>query len=423
MRVLWVTQAKISISQNHVASGGWTVGALKGLVAREDIEMHYAFLHSKQEDYCEDGVHFWSVAPLNELNYPQSTENDIYNLLRKINPDVIHCWGTETPITIAAIRAAKKAEKIDRVVINIQGMLVYCSEVLTKIGIPWSFRYGFRPIELLTGDSLNQLLKSFRKRVPYELEAIGEVSHIVGRTPIDKTFALQLAPQATYHFCNETLREMFYDKVYWSVDKMQRHSIFMSEVQYPIKSLEKMLEALAILAKKYDDVQLYIAGQDMFCESKLGKQPWDSIPSWLKRNGYQSYLYRLANKMNLVDRIHFIGRQDAAGMKAQYLKANVYVCSSIVENESNSLSEAMITGSPCVAAYVGGVTGRISDGVDGFFYPWNEPWQMADRIMQIFDNDNLAESLSKSAVDKMAKIVDRQTNLERMLEIYKEVAN
>lgn len=423
MRILWVLDGKVSIDDKLAASGGWIVGALRGLVSREDVEMHYAYVSSETTDFVESGIHFWGVSPLNGLKYPKKTEEDIYRLLKNVNPEVIHCWGTESPITLATVRAAKRADIIDRVVVNIQGILVYWENVFSKTGVPGLKTPGLRPIEVYTHNSTRSFLQTFRKRLPYELEAIKSVKHIVGRTPVDKTFASQLASQATYHFCNETLREPFYHGEQWSLEKMQRHSIFMSEVHYPVKSVEKMFEALAILAEKYDDVQLYVAGQDMFCERQLGKQPWDSIPAWLKRDGYQSYLYKLAKRLNVIDRIHFVGKQNAEGMKKQYLRANAYVSASIIENESNSLSEAMLMGTPSVASYVGGVVCRIDDGVDGFFYPWNEPWQLADRLMQIFDDDEMAMKMSVRAIEKMTGIVDRQTNLNRMLEIYKEIAD
>lgn len=422
MRILWITQAKVSISAKHVSSGGWTVGALKGLVSCDDIEMHYAFLCDNNESYCEDNVRFWGISQLNGYKYPKDTQKDIESLINKIKPDVIHCWGTETPVTIAAVRAAENTGFIDKVVINIQGMLVLWENVFARTGVPGLKLPGIRPIELYAGNCTYSFLQSFRKRIPFELEAISKVKHLVGRTPVDKTFARQFAPQASYHFCNETLREPFYGGEKWSASNMQRHSIFMSETQYPVKSLEKMFEALAILAKKYDDVELFVAGQDMFCERKLGKQPWDLLPSWLKRDGYQSYLYKLAIELGIKNRVNFIGKQDADGMKEHYLSANAYVSASIIENESNSLSEAMILGIPCVASYVGGVICRINDGEDGFFYPWNEPWQLADRLMQIFDDDELAMNFSDRSSKKMSCIVDRQTNLDRMLEIYKEIA-
>ena len=55
------------------------------------------------------------------------------------------------------------------------------------------------------------------------------------------------------------------------------------------------------------------------------------------------------------DKIEFLGRLSAEGMKQAYLDANVFVMPSTIENSPNSLGEAMLLGVPCVAADVGGV--------------------------------------------------------------------
>lgn len=55
-------------------------------------------------------------------------------------------------------------------------------------------------------------------------------------------------------------------------------------------------------------------------------------------------------------------------MVQQYLSANVFVLASAV-NSPNSLNEAMITGTPCIASYVGGIGNRMRMGEDGFLYP------------------------------------------------------
>lgn len=421
MRALWVTQAKISLKDNNESSGGWTIGALRGLVSCDDMEIHYAFLSESSTDYEEGKVHFWGIHLLDGLKYPKKTEDDIYELLLKIKPDVIHCWGTETPVTIAAVRAAERCNMLERVVVNVQGMLLFLEKVFEQTSIPGLRLPIVRPIELFTKNSVFLNLYSYKKIAIFEMEVLKKVKHFIGRTPVDRAFVQQYAPTAEYHFCNETLRERFYEEYGWRVDSMRRHSIFMSDGHYPIKSLEKMFDAMAILANKYDDVELYIAGQDMFCERKLGKKLWDAVPAWIKRDGYQQFLYKKAIKLGIKNKVHFVGRQDSDGMKKYYLQANVYVNSSIIENESNSLSEAKILGVPCVASYVGGVVSRIKDGEDGFYYPWNEPWQLADRIMQIFDDDELAKKFSENSQKAMASIVDGYINLERMINIYNKI--
>lgn len=60
---------------------------------------------------------------------------------------------------------------------------------------------------------------------------------------------------------------------------------------------------------------------------------------------------------------------DEKQMVQQYLNANVFVLASAVENSPNSLNEAMITGTPCIVSYVGGIGNRMRMGEDGFLYP------------------------------------------------------
>ena len=64
------------------------------------------------------------------------------------------------------------------------------------------------------------------------------------------------------------------------------------------------------------------------------------------------------------------------------LKSNVIVVPSIVENESNSLTEAHILGVPTVAAFSGGMTNRIIHKKTGFLYPFNDYTMLANYIME-----------------------------------------
>jgi glycosyltransferase involved in cell wall biosynthesis len=108
-------------------------------------------------------------------------------------------------------------------------------------------------------------------------------------------------------------------------------------------------------------------------------------------------------------------------MCKRFLKTHVFVSPSTIENESNSLSEAKILGTPCVASYVGGVTDRLEHGIDGFFYPANEPYMLAYYICQIFKDDDLALILSQNAREHAIKTHDKIINSERLIQIYKEI--
>ena len=57
----------------------------------------------------------------------------------------------------------------------------------------------------------------------------------------------------------------------------------------------------------------------------------------------------------LEDKVSFLGPLNAEQMKAEYLRSNVFLCPSSIENSPNSLGEAQMLGVPCVASYVGGI--------------------------------------------------------------------
>ena len=93
----------------------------------------------------------------------------------------------------------------------------------------------------------------------------------------------------------------------------------------------------------------------------------------------------------------------------------------MIENESNSLSEAKIMGVPSVASYVGGVTDRIEHGKDGFFYQHDAPYMLTHYVCEIFACDELAVQLSEKAREHALKTHDRETNTKQLIAIYESI--
>ena len=106
---------------------------------------------------------------------------------------------------------------------------------------------------------------------------------------------------------------------------------------------------------------------------------------------------------------------------AQYLSANVFVSSSVIENSSNSISEAMILGTPIVASYVGGTPSIVTHGQDGLLYQCDAYYMMAIYISKIFDDDVLAMRLSKNEIETATKRHDCEKNADRLIKIYQSM--
>ena len=168
----------------------------------------------------------------------------------------------------------------------------------------------------------------------------------------------------TYHFNNETLRDEFYEGE-WNYSDCEKHSIFCSQGHYPIKGIHLVIEALNRIVKDYPDAHLYIGGKDYL-----------SLPFY-KQSSYGKYLVSLIKQYGLEKNVSFTGFLNAEQMKNRYLKSNVFVSASSIENSPNSLGEAMLLGVPCISSQVGGVHNMMTHAIEGYTYPADEIYMLA----------------------------------------------
>ena len=88
---------------------------------------------------------------------------------------------------------------------------------------------------------------------------------------------------------------------------------------------------------------------------------------------------------------------------------------------SSSLKEAMIVGVPDVASAVGGVPEYVRHGENGFLYKFEEYGAAAKWVEKIFEDDDLAQKLSKAAREEMIKLHENSNVFEQMLQIYESI--
>jgi phenylacetate-CoA ligase len=95
--------------------------------------------------------------------------------------------------------------------------------------------------------------------------------------------------------------------------------------------------------------------------------------------------------------VEFAGRVSFEALKAAYTAADVFVSSSSVDNQPNTLLEASAQGLPIVATAVGGVPEMVHDGVDALLAPPDDPTALAAAIVRVLREPGLAEGLSAAA--------------------------
>ena len=343
--------------------------------------------------------------------YPKELEEVFRQELSAGRPQVIHIWGTEYGHTLAMVKSCRDLGLLEHTVISIQGLCGIYARHYAE-GLPEGLLYRFSPRDLLRLDNISFQRKRYIRRGSMEAQALALSRHVIGRTPWDRACARLLAPSASYHFCNETLRQDFYSDT-WTYEGCVPHSIFLSSAAIPIKGFHYLLEALPQILEQYPDTTVLVPGPDLFRTTGKAR---------LLEQTYHRYLRKYAERRGLTEKVRFLGHLSPREMKENYLRSHVFALPSTIENSPNSLGEAMLLGVPCVAADVGGVTTMLRHGLEGEVYPSAAPYMLAFYVENIFARGEAAEAMGAAARAHAGVTHDPEKNLADLLEIYKSLA-
>lgn len=413
MKVLWVSNIIFPEVCNELhmtppVVGGWMyASALALLENNPHLDLAVASLYSGKE---------LKIVTNYKIQYyliPQIKGNQCYNkeweqyfkqIEEHFTPDIIHIHGSEYPHSLACAKACNTKN----IVISIQGMVSICAQYYLggisarEIQKTKTFRDIIRKDSLLTQQNKMYL------RGEYEKQLLHIVNHVIGRTSWDRSNVWAISPNLTYHFCNEILRPTFYHKK-WEYHTCQKHTIFLSQAHYPLKGLQQVIKALPIILQHYPDTQIYVAGNNFISTSLL------------RKNGFANYIQRLIKAYHVENTIHFLGILSEEEMAEQYTKAHVFICPSAIENSPNSVGEAQLIGTPCIASYTGGIMDMITDNETGFLYRYEEIALLAQRVCELFENSKLCEKLMKNEREIAMLRHNKEINAQNLNNIYQSI--
>ena len=407
MNILWLCNACPSfvneeINEKKCNTMGWldTIGA--ELSKTELLSIVYPGFGKKR--FINGNLSAYSFSRKFDDKYKiKKLVQEFELIISEIKPDIIHIHGTEFAHSYSMTLAAENLGVKDRVVISIQGLVSVIAQHFFA-GLSSYVIHSITIKDFLKRSNVFLQKKSFDKRGRYEQLALKNCNHIIGRTDWDRACTYIINSTAEYHFCNETLRRSFYGPK-WRYSDCEKHSIFVSQSLYPIKGFHTLLSVLPIIKEEFPDVKVYVTGTDPF------KIPFYRI------GAYQKYLKKLILKNNLQNNVFFLGELNERQMLERYLKSNVFLLCSSIENSPNSLGEAMLLGMPIVSTDVGGVV-TMAGETDVDFYPFNEPYIMAYKIISAFKSKKINSS---SEICRAEKTHNINENYNTILKIYNEI--
>jgi glycosyltransferase involved in cell wall biosynthesis len=418
MKILWIVNKPIGGLHVHLfnkrATGGlWMEAMMDRIVNDSEMDLAVVNVDNVTAVRCLDieGIRYYTVpGKCNEGYDYKSPKAKAYwtSIINKEKPDLLVLWGTEMPLGVPALEIAEGVPSV----IFVQGLLESIGKYYIA-GLTADELSQARTIrDVLTHTTIPQKQKNYLERSRLEAYMVAKAQHVIIENKWAEAYYRKISPNLQIHWCPLSL-SLAFSREKWSLAQSRPHSIMCPAANYPIKGLHMLLKALVIVKKTYSDVQLSIPGTPL-------KQQL-SLKDSLKQPGYEKLIRHMITSLGLSDNVHYTGRLTAQEMARLMAESRVFVMSSAIENHSSTLKEAMTVGVPCVSSYVGGVPEYAKHEVNCMLYRFEDYEVMAQEIIQLFESDQLCETLSENARQGM---MDYQRNYDPYLitkDIYKTI--
>ncbi len=414
IKVLWIVNMLLPPIASHLgvttsASGTWMDDLLDKISERDDIELGIACVYGEEyKAVILNGVTYFMLPGNGKtMLFYSGKLTKYWDMVEKdFSPDIVHVHGTEYSHALPYMRAYPEKEYL----LTIQGVIGKIAEKNDgelPIGTLLANR-TFRENLHFNGMLEKKIL--MKKNVKYEKELIRGVKYATGRTDWDKAYMQGINPDIHYFRAYYNLRAKFYDCDKWDIGKAEKKKIYGSTAcSLPLKGGHIIIEALALVKKIYPDVRaVFIA-------------PSDGNGRLVARDGYTKYISKLIKKHGLEDNVYFYSRLNTDQVIETMNSCRLCVIPSAMENASATLREAMDLGVPSVAAFRGGMVDLITDGIDGFHYDYGEYEVLAQKIIRLIEDDELAKTFSENSKQKASIWHNRQKNVDDMCDIYFKV--
>lgn len=430
MRVLWICNIMLpriaqKLHRDYSVREGWLTGTLDRIISsgndnialaiafpvtQADSEFHECLTLSddEQSPFIVECFGFEENLQTPE-NYNIKLEVRFTQIMEQFKPDIVHIFGTEFPHSLAAAKVCPRKEKL---LIGLQGIISECAKSYTA-DLPQKIVKHNTLRDFIKRDGIAAQQQKFFLRGRNEIETLKITGNVTGRTDFDKRMAETINPKVKYYTMNETMRAPFYADS-WELPYCRKHRIFFSQADYPLKGFHYLLEAMPSILLHYPDTEIVVAGNSIV--------NYKTLKDKLKIGSYGAYIREYMNEWEISSKIEFLGKLTAEEMKEQYLLCHTFVCASSLENSPNSIAEAMLLGVPIVASRTGGIPSMVEDGRDGLLFTSGNSSELAGKIIHMWDSDDLCEQLAVTAYKKSHITHNPDTNFERLLAIYHQIA-
>ena len=414
MRLLWFTSLPTIVNkqlriEKKYAGVTWVATLEQELKKLEKFELAVGFINNNYKDVTRmdvDGISYFNI-PSSSTRLGRwyrrafhriETREEVKHYLEVIQdfkPDLIHIFGTENAFGEVIGQTGVP------VIIQLQG-------ILTAILSKWYA--AFTPCELLKYASLSSILNATtynhvyaikRKKSMREQSILSSARYILGKTEWDRSVVRVLAPQAQYFQYDNMMREPFYS-TRWNPGTESAINLLSVINQETYKGLDMIFNTAAILRSRNIQFSWKIIGiseKDELCRIMIRKS------------------HTRPSDLHLV----LMGKQNAETIAGEMANASMFVHPSYIDNSPNSVSEAMLVGTPVVAANIGGIRSLVDDKESAMLVQEGDALDLAAQILFLYEHKEIRIRMGEKAHETAMKRHDRNRVIRNLLEVYNAV--
>ena len=170
-----------------------------------------------------------------------------------------------------------------------------------------------------------------------------------------------------------------------------------------VKGHQDLLQAIRMLRNAGHDARLVIAGED------------DAGGT-----GYRRVIEARIAELDLDDAVTLLGAVSEGEVRRRLLEAHVFALASWHEPLGVALMEAMSCEVPTIGTAAGGVAELIRDGQDGILVPPRDPPAMADAILRLTGDPDLARRLGQAGRERIVSGFGAEAGAETLIRLVAE---
>jgi len=350
MKIAIATHFPVDPGVPHGGVEAVSVNLVRALTEFADIDLHVVTLDPSVAQATQQA---WEGATIHRLPRGAGSElftavgsgrRQVSEFLSELAPDLVHAHDTYGLMV--------KGLRIPRV-FTIHGF-IYGDTLVSGMKLPWLRSQVWRLIET---------------------SGWADQPHIISISPYVRERLAGIS-RGVIHDIDNPISERFF-----SIPRNERAGVVFSAAAIcPRKNTLRLIEAVAMLAREGQDVELRLAGS--VTEPEYGRT-----------------VSRAVRDFHLESKVIFLGQLGTEQVLKELSEAAIFALVSLEENSPMGIEEAMAASIPVVTSNRCGMPYMVRNGESGFLVDPDNTTAIARRLGQVLGDDELRREMGKKSRD------------------------